>query len=367
MSREYVFTSESVASGHPDKVCDLVADSIVDAYLEGDPASRIGCEALLKGDFMVVAGEVTSAASVDHDAVTRSAITEAGYGPGAGPHTVETIERTFLITEQGREIRRASMAKPAKAAGASDQGIVFGFACADTPELLPLPIALSHRIAARLGAARAAHDPPWLLPDGKTAVSVVYDGTRPVRLANVVVAQQHRPDVTRDDVDAYVRALLPEVIGDWLDDEVAVLVNRGGSFTEGGPAIDCGVTGRKLAVDTYGGLGRHGGGALSGKDPSKLDRSAAYFARWVARQVVQERLAARVELQVAYVIGDADPISIRADAFGSGGEARILRFVREFDFRPAAIVERLQLDRPIYRRTAVYGHFGKPDLPWERP
>jgi S-adenosylmethionine synthetase len=364
----YLFTSESASEGHPDKVCDLVADSVLDAYLARDPDARVGCEVLYKGDLMVIAGEITAPdAVIDVDGIARQALRDVGY-VAPEPYNDETVEVRQLITEQSREIRQASdvASDDEQEHGASDQGIVFGMASNETPELMPLPILLAHRLSAAVAGDRHAGVVPWLRPDGKTAVTVAYEDEQPVEVTTVLVSAQHRQRVSHGDVEEYVRErLAPRVLGPWLTPSTRLVVNPLGSFTLGGPEIDCGVTGRKIIADTYGGMGRIGGGALSGKDPSKLDRAGAYFCRWVARQVVTEGIAQKVEIQVAYAFGLAHPVSIAVNTFGTGDADKAQAFVAQYDFRPRAIVEHLGLRRPIYRQTANYGHFGRSGVPWE--
>jgi S-adenosylmethionine synthetase len=366
----YVFSSESVTEGHPDKVCDFIADSILDAYLAQDPASRVACEVLCKSDRVVLAGEVTSkgTGTVDHEAVVRKAVREIGYTDPAAPFCANTLRITELLTAQSPEIAQGVDAtrNTQQEQGAGDQGIMFGYATAETPELMPLPILLAHRLAQGLAEDRKSGRVPWLRPDGKTQVSVRYEENEPREVMTILVSTQHARETSREAIQAYVaESLAPRVLAGWFQRQIQILVNPTGSFTEGGPSADCGVTGRKIIVDTYGGMGRHGGGAFSGKDPSKVDRSGAYFCRHVARQVVQEGLARRAEVQVAYAIGMAKPLSVKVDTFGTGDPTRAVAFVETFDFSPAAIIARLDLLRPIYRATTNYGHFGKPGLPWE--
>lgn len=366
---DYLFTSESASEGHPDKVCDLVADSLIDAYLAQDSDTRAGCEVLYKGDLMVVAGEVTTQAEIDVDGIARAAIGSVGYRPGLSRHNSQTVGVQVLITEQSKEIRRAAdrAADDPATMGASDQGIMFGFASMETPERLPLPSALAHRLGRIIAASRQSGDPGWLRPDGKTAVTVRYVDHHPVEVTHVLVAVQHSAEVNGADVGSWVRDyVVRSALGEWLTASTAIHVNPSGSFTLGGPEIDCGVTGRKIVADTYGGMGRVGGGALSGKDPSKLDRSGTYYCRWIARQLVEAGIAARAEVQVSYAFGLAQPLSVYVETFGSGDRRAAEEFVSRFDFRPEAIIERLNLRRPIYRATVNYGHFGKPGLPWEQ-
>jgi S-adenosylmethionine synthetase len=360
MSR-YTFSSESVSEGHPDKVCDSIADSILDAHLTGDPNSRVACEVLCKSGQVVLAGEITSNTIVDYEAVAREAIRDIGYVDPAEAFNADGVRVTQFISKQSGDI-----AMGVDTGGAGDQGIMFGYASDETPELMPLPIQLAHGLSHRLATARKKGERMWLRPDVKTQVSVTYEDHRPVRVETVLVSTQHTADVPQREILDYIASCIcPEVLGAWHGPHVEILVNPTGQFIEGGPSADCGVTGRKIIVDTYGGMGRHGGGAFSGKDPSKVDRSGAYFGRFVARQVVKRGFAHRAEVQVAYAIGRADPVSVRVDTFGTGDWRAAEEFVRTFDFRPAAMIERLQLRRPIYRHTTNYGHFGKPGLSWE--
>jgi S-adenosylmethionine synthetase len=364
----YTFTSESVSEGHPDKVCDTIADAILDAHLAQDPRSRVACEVLVKGNRVVLAGEITSSGSVDHADVVRRTVREIGYVTDDQLFRADNLEILSFLTAQAAEIAQGvdSHTSLAGEQGAGDQGIMFGFASDETPELMPLPILLSHKLARILAGYRHRGEVPWLRPDSKTQVSVVYEDDRPVAVADVLVSTQHAADVDRETIRGFIaRTLVPEALDGWYHDDIRVLVNPTGSFVQGGPSADAGVTGRKIIVDTYGGAGRHGGGAFSGKDPSKVDRSGAYFCRFVAREVVRAGLARRAEVQVAYAIGVAQPISVKVDTFGTGDARAAEAFVQDFDFRPAAIIERLRLLRPIYRETTNYGHFGRAGLPWE--
>jgi S-adenosylmethionine synthetase len=364
----YTFTSESVTEGHPDKVCDTIADSILDAYIALDKRSRVACEVLAKSGVVVLAGEITSVDSLDHVTIAREAIAKIGYTDPAEAFNADTVNILQHISGQAWEIGRGVDPSTSKCGeqGAGDQGIMFGYASDETPELMPLPILLAHRLAQGLSEDRRSGKYPWLRPDGKTQVSVVYENGDPKRVSDVLVSSQHARDAKPETIRGYVtETLAPRVLGAWADAETRVLVNPTGSFAEGGPSADCGVTGRKIIVDSYGGYARHGGGAFSGKDPSKVDRSGAYFCRWAARQIVKQGLARRCEIQVAYAIGVAQPISVKVDAFGTGDERACAELCRSFDFRPAAIIEQLDLLRPIYRQTTNYGHFGKPGLPWE--
>ena len=357
----FVFTSESVSEGHPDKVCDYIADSVLDAHLAVDPRSRVACEVLVKSGEVVLAGEITSSATPDFESIARKAIREIGYTDTSESFNADGVRITQFLTRQAGEIGQG-----VDVGGAGDQGIMFGYASNETPELMPLPILLSHKLAKKLADIRKAHQVNWLRPDSKTQVSVEYQDNAPVAVRTVLVSTCHAPTVSQSEIKSFVaNTLCPEVLGDWHNKDIEVLVNPTGSFVEGGPSADCGVTGRKIIVDSYGGMGRHGGGAFSGKDPSKVDRSGAYFCRYVARQVVKQGIAQRAEVQVGYAIGRAEPVSVRVDTFGSGDAREAEALVRTFDFRPRAIIERLDLLRPIYRQSTNYGHFGRPGLSWE--
>ena len=369
MSYKYTFTSESVSEGHPDKVCDLIADSILDAYIAQDPNSRVACEVLCKEDTVIVAGEITSAGTTDHEAVIRETIRGIGYTDASQPFNADTVKITELITKQSEEISQGVDEGSGidTEQGAGDQGIMFGYASNETPELMPLPILLAHRLAKGLADDRKAHRISGLRPDAKTQVSVIYEDNRPIGVSDVLVSTQHDVELERDAIQDYVvNDLAPRILGDWLTPAIRFQVNPTGSFVQGGPSADCGVTGRKIIVDTYGGMGRHGGGAFSGKDPSKVDRSGAYFCRFVARQIVSSGIAHRAEVQVSYAIGVAQPVSVKVDTFGTGDERAAEEFVRQFDFRPAAIIRLLDLRKPIYIGTTNYGHFGRPGFSWEK-
>jgi S-adenosylmethionine synthetase len=365
---KYVFTSESVCEGHPDKVCDYIADSILDAYISQDRMARVACEVLCKENQIILAGEITSDASVDHEAVVRQAIREIGYQNPEDSFSAETVKISRFITQQASEI--ALGVDPTKnrghEQGAGDQGIMFGYATDETPELMPLPILLAHRLSRGLAEDRKNNAVPWLRPDGKTQVSVLYEGNVPVCVTEAVVSTQHSEQARLSEISEYITGhLAPRVLGTWFHPKITFYINPTGSFSKGGPSADCGVTGRKIIVDTYGGAARHGGGAFSGKDPSKVDRSGAYFCRFIARDIVRKELAKRAEIQVAYAIGLSREISTMVNTFGTGNERGAAEYVRTCDFRPAAMIERLNLLRPIYRQTTNYGHFGRPGLPWE--
>jgi len=362
--RPFLLTSESVTEGHPDKVCDFIADSVLDAYLAEDPRAHVACEVLCKSGVVVVAGEITAARTLDHEAIARQAIRTIGYTERSEPFNADGVEVVQHVTRQAAEIGTA-VGKGVEQ-GAGDQGLMFGYATDETKELMPLPIFLAHRLARTLAEDRHAGREAWLRPDAKTQVSVLYEGGRPVEVKTVLVSTMHERGQGQGEIAAYVRERLgPRALDGWHRPGIETIVNPSGSFAEGGPSADCGVTGRKIIVDTYGGAAHHGGGAFSGKDPSKVDRSAAYFCRHIAREIVKAGIARRAEIQVAYAIGQARPVSVKVDTFGTGDPAAAEAFVETFDFRPAAIIEKLDLLRPIYRQTTNYGHFGRPGLPWE--
>lgn len=377
------FTSESVTEGHPDKLCDQVSDAVLDAVLAQDPLGRVACEAATTTGLMIVIGEITTSARVDFAEVARQVVTEAGYTSSDYGIDGRTMGVIVSVKEQAPEIaqgvseslevREGIATDEFDRIGAGDQGMVVGFACTETPELMPLPIALAHGLVRRLAQLRKSRELPYLRPDGKSQVTVEYRYGQPARVAAVVLSAQHDPDLSqeqlrRDLVEAVVREVVPSHL---LDSETTILVNPSGSFVLGGPRADAGMTGRKIMVDTYGGMARHGGGAFSGKDPTKVDRSAAYAARYVAKNIVAAGLAERFEIQISYAIGRARPVAIHVETFGTGkvDEERIVELIqRHFDLRPAAIIHHLDLQKPIYRQVAAYGHFGRPDLdlPWER-
>jgi S-adenosylmethionine synthetase len=375
MLKDYVFTSESVNEGHPDKVCDQISDAVLDALLADDPDSRVACEALVKTGLVVIAGEITSTARVEFGEIAKQVIRDIGYTTAESGFNCDSCAVVTAIERQSPDISQGVTATQSKEQGAGDQGMMFGFACDETKEYMPFAIYTAHRIGQRLAEARKSGQLPYLRPDGKCQVSVEYRDGQPVRAHTVVVSSQHTPDVPNGTLKA---AIVEEVVKkvvppEFLDKSTVYYINPTGRFVEGGPKGDCGLTGRKIIVDTYGGYGRHGGGAFSGKDPSKVDRSAAYMARYIAKNIVAAELARRCEIQVAYAIGVADPVSVAVDTFGTGvvGDERIAKIVRElFDLKPASIIETLGLKRPIYQRTASYGHFGRvpegPFFTWER-
>jgi S-adenosylmethionine synthetase len=367
MSR-FIFTSESVSEGHPDKVCDYISDSVLDACLEQDPNSRVACETLVKSDHVVVAGEITSSATLDYDTIVRRAVKEIGYCDTSEAFCDTTLKLLSIITQQSSQISQGVTAQTSLSGdqGAGDQGIMFGYATDETEEMMPLPILLAHKLTQGLADDRKSGRVDFLRPDSKSQVSVLYEGHEPREVTAVVVSTQHTESASQPAIAEYVRTVLgPRVLGRWWNANAQMHVNPTGDFSHGGPSADAGVTGRKIIVDTYGGWGRHGGGAFSGKDPSKVDRSSAYFCRFVAKQLVASGLAKKAEIQVGYAIGLAQPVSVKVDTFGTGDDAAAADFVRTFDFRPRAIIERLDLLRPIYRSTTNYGHFGRPGLPWE--
>jgi len=382
--KNFTFTSESVTEGHPDKMADQVSDAVLDAILAEDPQGRVACETLLTTGLCVVAGEITTSAYVDIPKLAREVIKDIGYDNALYGFDGNTCGVIVSIDEQSSNIAqgvdKSEELRAGKSGedllnsqGAGDQGMMFGYACDDTPELMPLPIWLAHRMAEKLAEVRKSGAIPYLRPDGKTQVTFEYENGKPVRLTTVLISTQHADGTPRDTVirpDLIEQVIRPVIPAQFANDKYAVHVNPTGEFVKGGPHADTGLTGRKIIVDTYGGMGRHGGGAFSGKDPSKVDRSAAYAARWVAKHVVASGAATRCEVQVAYAIGMAQPISILVETFGTSvvNEELIEQAVRSvFDLRPAAILRDLDLKRPIYRKTAAYGHFGRqdPDFTWE--
>ena len=384
MANSFVFSSESVGEGHPDKVADLISDSVLDACLAQDKHSRVACETLVKSNQVVVAGEITIPkigqkpidTVINIGEIVRNAIREIGYVNDDDVFHADKVFIHNLLTTQSPDIAQgvdAVKAKGKKKAeqGAGDQGLMFGYACRETPELMPTPIMFAHRLGRELTRIRKSGKVHWLRPDAKSQVSVRYEHDQPVAVENVVISTQHTADVAHDQIEEFlienvIRKVIP---ARFLTSKTQFLINPTGRFVVGGPQGDSGLTGRKIIVDTYGGWGRHGGGAFSGKDPSKVDRSAAYMSRWVAKNIVASGLAEMVELQVAYAIGYPDPVSVYVDTFGTGiiSDERIARAVTKvFGFKPADIIKQLDLLRPIYRQTTNYGHFGKAGLPWEQ-
>ena len=368
---DYTFTSESVGEGHPDKLCDQISDAVLDAALCGDADSRVACEVFATTGLVLVGGEIRTRAAIDVPAVARGVLRDAGYVDAAYGIDADTCEVLNKLHKQSPDIAQGVDADAGKEQGAGDQGLMFGYACTETDQLMPAPIVYAHRIMRRAAQVRKEGQVSGLRPDGKCQVSVRYRDGVPAAISTVVLSHQHDPDVDADDlrealIEQVIRKALP---ADLLKGDVCYRINRTGRFVVGGPHGDAGLTGRKLIVDTYGGMARHGGGAFSGKDPSKVDRSAAYMARYVAKNVVAAGLCSRCEVQLAYAIGDAKPVSLLVEGFGTATvpERRIEKAVRDaFDLTPAGITRLFDLRRPIYRQTAVYGHFGRDGFPWER-
>jgi S-adenosylmethionine synthetase len=375
MNNRYIFSSESVGEGHPDKVADTISDAVLDACLAQDKHSRVACETLVKSNVVVIGGEITTKAKLDFEKIARAAIREIGYVNDDDVFHADKVFVNIMVTKQSPDIsqgvdaKKATGKKTAKQ-GAGDQGLMFGYASNETRELMPAPIMFAHRLGRELTRIRKSGAIPWLRPDAKSQVSVVYEDDKPVSIANVVISTQHTPDVKHSEIEAFcienvIRKVLPAKL---LTSATEFLINPTGRFVVGGPQGDTGLTGRKIIVDSYGGMGRHGGGAFSGKDPSKVDRSAAYMGRWVAKNIVAAGLAARCEVQFAYAIGHPEPVSVHIDTFGTGtvSDSKILKAVgKVFSFAPADIVAQLNLLRPIYLQTTNYGHFGKKGLTWE--
>ncbi len=379
---KWLFTSESVTEGHPDKLCDQISDSVLDAILEQDPMARVACETACTTGMVLVMGEVTTTAYVDISSIVRSTVKEIGYDGSDSGFDYKTCAVLTTLDEQSPDIAQG-VNKSLEAregtdsdeldTGAGDQGMMFGYANNDTEELMPLPISLAHRLTRQLAAVRKSGEAPFLRPDGKSQVTVEYNGNTPVRIEAVVVSTQHSPETSEKELAEQVRKLVidPVIPRELLDSNTKIFINPTGRFVVGGPQGDSGLTGRKIIVDTYGGYARHGGGAFSGKDPTKVDRSAAYAARYVAKNIVAAGIADECEIQFAYAIGVAHPLSVMVDTYGTGkisDEAITALVIKHFDLRPAAIIRDLDLRRPIYRKTASYGHFGRADesFPWEK-
>lgn len=367
-SGKHFFTSESVTEGHPDKLADQISDAVLDSIMADDPTGRVACETLVTTGLVVVAGEITTTTYVDIPKIVRQVIQEVGYTDATYGFDSETCGVVTSIDKQSPDI-----AMGVDTGGAGDQGLMFGFACQETTELMPMPIRLAHSLTMRLAEARKKGDLPWLRPDGKSQVTVEYEGNKPVRVEAVVVSTQHDRDVSNQDLKEGIReGIIHSVIpAELMDNQTKIYVNPTGRFVIGGPQGDCGLTGRKIIVDTYGGVGSHGGGAFSGKDPSKVDRSASYMARYIAKNCVAAGLADKLEIQLAYAIGVAEPVSVMVDAYRTGkvSDETISQLVREhFSLTPRGIMETLELRRPIFRKTAAYGHFGRsePEFYWER-
>ena len=383
-SPSLLFTSESVTEGHPDKMCDQISDAVLDACLEQDPRSRVACETATKTDFVMLLGEITTKALINYDELVRKVITEIGFDDSVKGFDGNTCGVQVAITKQSLDIAQGvNHALEARSGevtdeevesiGAGDQGMMFGYACTETETLMPMPIYLAHRLAQRLAEVRKTGLLPWVRPDGKTQVTVEYSHGRPKRVHTVLVSTQHAPEVEQEEIRQAIikNAIMPVLPTEMVDSKLKIFINPTGRFVVGGPLGDTGLTGRKVIVDTYGGMGRHGGGCFSGKDATKVDRSGAYASRWVAKHIVAAGLADRCELQVAYAIGVAHPLSVNIETFGTGRlpDEEIIHLIKEhFDLRPGAIIRDLGLRRPIFQPTAVYGHFGRDDLdlPWER-
>ncbi len=376
-SGKWLFTSESVTEGHPDKVCDQISDAVLDAILTNDPEARVACETFAATGMVMIAGEISTSAYVDIASVARETIKEIGYDGSDVGFDYKTCAVLTSIDEQSPDIAQGvndaleTRGEGQLDTGAGDQGMMFGYANDDTPEFMPLPISLSHKLSKKLAEVRKADPDSFLRPDGKSQVTVEYDGSTPKRIDTVVISTQHKDSVDADTlrsfvIDNVIKAVLPAEL---LDDDTKIFINPTGRFVIGGPAGDVGLTGRKIIVDTYGGFGRHGGGCFSGKDPTKVDRSAAYAARHIAKNVVASGLAKECEVQIAYAIGVARPVSVMVDTFGTGtiDDAKIGQIVNKlFDLRPASIIKNLDLRRPIYKKTAAYGHFGRDEFSWEK-
>lgn len=363
----YLFTSESVTEGHPDKMADQISDSVLDAILQNDPQGRVACETTVTTGLVLIAGEITTTCYVDIPKLARKTIRQIGYDNALYGFDHKACAVMTCIDEQSPDI-----AMGVNPGGAGDQGMMFGFACTETPELMPMPIAMAHKLSYKLSEARKNNEISYLRPDGKTQVTVEYENDQPKRIQTVVISTQHAPEATQEQIKSdMIEHIIKPICGDLVDNNTIYHINPTGQFIIGGPPGDCGLTGRKIIVDTYGGMGRHGGGAFSGKDPSKVDRSAAYAMRYVAKNIVAAGLAEKCEVQVAYAIGVAEPVSINVNTFGTGvvEDVKIVELIRKnFDLTPSGIISSLDLRRPIYRKTAAYGHFGRefPEFTWEK-
>ncbi|HEU5462472.1 MAG TPA: methionine adenosyltransferase [Nitrososphaeraceae archaeon] len=372
MVSKYLFSSESVTEGHPDKICDQISDSLLDEFLSGDMNSRVAIESLTTTGTVFVAGEVTSNCSVDIQKVVRNTIKEIGYNRADFGFDCNTCAVFTSIHEQSDDISLGVSPTELKDQGAGDQGLVFGYATEETPEYMPLPIIMAHKLCMKLSEVRKRKELDWLRPDGKSQVSVVYEDGIPKRIDTVVLSTQHSPEIELGQLrEEIINKVISPTCAEWINSQTRFIINPTGRFVLGGPSADTGLTGRKIIIDTYGGMGRHGGGAFSGKDPSKVDRSACYMARYIAKNIVAAELARKCEVQIAYAIGMAEPVSVMVDTFGTGRiqEEQIENRVKKiFDMRPSKIIETLSLKRPIYKKTAVYGHFGRndPSFSWEK-
>ena len=372
MPRSFLFTSESVTEGHPDKICDKISDALLDEFLRQDPDSRVAVETMTTTGVVIVAGEVTSKARFDIQDIVRKTIREIGYDKPEFGFDADSCSVLVSLHAQSPDISQGVTATENKDQGAGDQGLMFGYAVNETDELMPLPILLAHELTRKLSELRKSKELAWVRPDGKSQVTIEYEDGKPKRVETIVISTQHSPDISNSDIrNQIIDKVIKPVCGKWWNDKIKIHINPTGRFDIGGPPGDAGLTGRKIIVDTYGGMGRHGGGAFSGKDPSKVDRSACYMCRYIAKNIVAAGLADKCEVQVAYAIGVAEPVSLMISTFGTGKipEEDIENLVRKhFDMRPRAIISQLDLKKPIYRDTAAYGHFGRTDIlfPWEK-